>query len=181
MIVSGFPRTGQTFFCHALHLMYNVNLQSAKHTVKGVERNILLNKKSIITFRHPIDSIASWHQMNKSKDLLQDIKFWNRYYSFVINNMDNLILANFNRFTKSLSYIENIIYANFNELPKCKVDDKMIKNHILTFSSEKYHLPSKTRERELDKIRKLLAETPETNDLVSLYKKMLIIDENQIF
>lgn len=168
LITSGFPRSGSTYLNQALNLLYypEQEVNYNRHTVVAIEKS----EKIMVTFRHPIDSIASWHKYPSREALNADISFYIRFYSYVLNNTSKTILMDFDEFTKNIGYIQDKVKNEFNFKPLASVTDLQVKEAMLNNDKE-INLPRNNKD-ELQAIKDILVDTPGFHECVNLHLQL---------
>lgn len=167
-MTSGYPRSGNTFLNQALNLIYYpdqvANLNN--HSVSVITKK----NKIIVPIRNPEDCIASWHNYSGQGTFLADIKFYLRLHNAVKNNLDKIVLINFDYFTKDLEYIKNKIKKNFDIDSVANPTINDIKNAMLETKREK-HLPRNNKDL-LDATKEELIKMPELQECIKLYEEL---------
>lgn len=139
----GFPRSGNTYLNQALNLLYypteEVNLN--KHTVVAIKKATRI----LVTFRNPIDSIASWHNYPSDGHLKKDVEFYLRFYCAVLENLNKIVLMDFETFTKNIDYIKNQVFNNFGFVTNSNATDYDIK-YAMIKNNKKINLPRNNQE-----------------------------------
>ncbi len=136
LITTGFPRSGNTYLNYSFRSLYypEENTRLNAHSVSYMEKHDHL----FVPFRNPQDSILSWHNYPSNGQLEEDIKYYIRFYSHVMNNLNKVTLMNFDYFTKDLEYIKNKVKGSIGiesvydvsdeEIKRCMLNDKKNKN-----------------------------------------------------
>jgi hypothetical protein len=138
LFIAGTTRSGNTFLEVVLSSMYkNKNIISKHdHTVVYL-LNRIDNENIITPLRNPLDSIASHYtfknflgrnQIDQSIDM--DIKYYTRYYKFINDNFNKILVLDFDIFTKNLSYISDSIKEKFNIEKTDEVDLDLISQYM---------------------------------------------------
>lgn len=168
LITSAFPRSGSTYLNQALQLLYYpteaVNLN--RHSVIAIENA----QKIMVPFRNPKDSIASWHKYPSNGFLEADIKFYVRFYSFVLGNLSKVVLMDFDNFTQDIEYIKSKVFDNYNLTTDKVVTNDEVKMAMLVNGKE-INLPRNNKE-ELDLIKSTLESMPEFTECIDLYARL---------
>lgn len=168
LITSAFPRSGSTYLNQALQLLYYptepVNLN--RHSVVAIEKA----EKIMVPFRNPKDSIASWHKYPSTGLLEADIKYYVRFYSFVLGNLDKVVLMDFDNFTQDIEYIKSQVADNYSLTTDALVTNDEVKMAMLVNGKE-INLPRNNRE-ELDLIKASLESMPEFTECIDLYARL---------
>lgn len=169
LITSGFPRSGSTYLNQTLNLLYypNQEVNSNRHTVVAFEQA----NKIMVTFRNPVDAIASWQKYPSDGNLEADIKYYIRFYSAALDNLNKVVFMDFDYFTKDIDYIENKVFQNFSIKTNNYVTDAQVKEAMLA-NGKDINLPRNNKE-ELDKIKAELIQIPEFQDCIDLYNRLL--------
>lgn len=165
LITTGYPRSGNTFLTFSLKSLYfpTEKKNQSFHTLLTLSQV----DKCFVPFRNPLDSIASWKVHREGDDLIFDIKFYSRFYKGILQNLDKVILMDFDYFTKNLDYIKNKVKDNFGFDPVANPTIDDIKNLMLQESREK-NLPQNNKDI-LDAEKSLLKEMPEFQECMDLY------------
>jgi hypothetical protein len=165
LITSGFPRSGSTYLNQALNLLYypEQEVNWNRHTVISIEQA----DQIMATFRNPIDSIASWNKYPSNGLLEADIQYYVRFYSAVLNNLDKVVLMDFDLFTQDLEYIKSRVLDNFGISTDAAVTDAQVKEAML-LNNKEINLPRNNKE-ELDAVKAILSNLPEFQECLSIY------------
>ena len=168
LVTSGFPRSGNTYLNYALYLLFypNEEINNFSHLVSSIKPN----KKTIVPFRNPLDSIASWQTTFSNGSLEGDIKYYIRFYSYVLNNLDTVVLMDFDKFTQDIDYIKSQISANYNLTTDISVTDDEVKMAMLVNNKE-INLPRNEKE-ELNLVKSTLESMPEFQECLDLYNRL---------
>ena len=168
LITSGFPRSGSTYLNQALNILYYPEQEPNwnRHTVGAIKNA----NRIMVTFRNPIDAIASWHNYPSGSQLQSDIKFYIRLYSAVLDKLDKIVLMDFDYFTKDLNYIKNKVFTNFEIEAVAETTDAKIKEAMLVNGKE-INLPRNNQE-ELEAAKIALVEIPEVQACLDLYAQL---------
>ncbi len=169
LITSGFPRSGSTYLNYAINLLYYSEQECNfnRHTVVAIEKA----NRILVTFRNPSDAIASWHIYPSNGELQDDIKFYIRFYSAVLDNLHKVVLMDFDYFTKDLDYIKDKVFKNFGIEINRYVTDAQIKETMLA-SGKDINLPRNNKE-ELDLIKQQLQNTVGFDQCLNLYSQLI--------
>jgi hypothetical protein len=168
LITSAFPRSGSTYLNQALQLLYYPTkpVNQNRHTIVAIEKA----DKIIVSFRNPKDSIASWHKY-PSKGLLEaDIKYYVRFYSYVLNNLNKVILMDFDNFTQDIEYIKSQVSDNYNLTTDALVTNDEVKTAMLVNGKE-INLPRNNKE-ELDAVKLILENTSKFDECIEIYARL---------
>jgi hypothetical protein len=102
--VNGFPRSGNTYLTDLLTQSFDIPVEFVIHKTAD-----LYTKNCIVPIRKPEESIASWAKLNPHIKLEDIVKWYERFYTCILENADNLIILDFNYFTKEpISVVEDI-------------------------------------------------------------------------
>lgn len=168
LITSAFPRSGSTYLNQALQLLYypteSVNLN--RHSVVAIEKA----EKIMVPFRNPKDSIASWHKYPSNGLLEADITFYIRFYSYVLDNLNKVVLMDFDKFTQDIEYIKSQVSINYNLTTDKLVTNDEVKMAMLVNGKE-INLP-RNNKAELDLIKASLESMPGFNQCIDLYARL---------
>jgi hypothetical protein len=171
MLVSAYCRSGQTFTRFALQLLYGVELPSTNHKVSFLRDNAANGLTTLVTFRNPLDAIASWNNFWQESTLQQDIAFWKRYYTYVIENPKHITLLDFEKFTIDLDYL----VAKIGQEPIADVTIEDVKTFMATHSVDITHLPNPDKAETLATIKSELETMEEFEKLLPIYEQLKIL------
>jgi hypothetical protein len=165
LITSGFPRSGSTYLNQALQLLYYPleQVNENRHSVIAIEKST----KIMVPFRNPLDAIASWHRYPSDGILEEDIAYYIRFYSYVLDNLDKIVFMDFDLFTKDLEYIKSKVMDNFGILTQEVVTDAQVKEAML-LNNKEINLPQNNKD-ELDAVKFVLETLPEFQECVFMY------------
>lgn len=168
MVISGYPRSGNTYLSYALQLLYypDKDWNLPRHTVVSIENN----NKVIVPFRNPLDCISSWHSFFSDLPIKSHIDFYIRFNSAVIENLNKVVLMDFDLFTKNLGYVVDRVFTNFGVSPASTTTDFEIKS-IMIEKEKEVNLPRKNQE-ELNIIKGRLLEEPLFEQCLALHNKL---------
>jgi hypothetical protein len=168
LVTSGFPRSGNTYLNYALHLIFypNQEVNYISHLVNAIKAN----KKIIVPFRNPVDSISSWHHLVFNNNLLSDIKYYLRFHYAVKENLNKVTLMDFDYFTKDITYIKDKVAANFSISTDKIVTVNEVKNAMLNNNKE-INLPRNNKDL-LNKTKDKLIQMPELQECIDLYDNL---------
>jgi hypothetical protein len=165
LITSGFPRSGSTYLNQALQLLYYPSeaVNNNRHTTIAIEKS----DKIMVSFRNPLDSIASWHRYPSGGLLEADIQYYVRFYSYVLSNLDRVVLMDFDLFTQDLEYVKTKVFENFGLTAVQEVTDAQVKEAMLNNGKE-INLPRSNKD-ELDAVKSVLEPLSEFQECISIY------------
>lgn len=168
LVTSAYPRSGSTYLNQALQLLYYPTkpVNNNRHTVVAIDNS----DKIMVPFRNPKDSIASWHKYPSNGLLEADIKYYVRFYSCVLNNLNKVILMDFDKFTQDIEYIKSQVSVNYNLTTDKSVTDNNVKIAMLVNNKE-INLP-RNNKAELDLIKSNLELMPEFQECLNLYDRL---------
>lgn len=168
LVTSGYPRSGNTYLNQALNLIYypEEEVYINFHSTKAIQRA----QKIIVPFRNPTDSISSWHIWPSNEKLKLDVKFYIRFHSFVLDNLNKVVLMDFDYFTKDINYINNKVLKHFDIQTKCYVTDAQVKEAMVT-NGKDINLPRNNKE-ELALVREQLQNTAGFDKCLELYAQL---------
>ena len=168
LVTSAYPRSGSTYLNQALQLLYYPTkpVNNNRHTVVTIDNS----KKIMVPFRNPRDSIASWHKYPSNGLLEADIKYYVRFYSFVLDNLNKVVLMDFDKFTQNIEYIKLQVSINYNLTTDKLVTDNNVKMAMLVNNKE-INLP-RNNKAELDLIKSNLELMPEFQECLNLYDRL---------
>lgn len=168
LITSAFPRSGSTYLNQALNLLYypKQEVNQNRHTVISLETVTSI----MVAFRNPIDCISSWHKYPSHGQLDSDINYYVRFYKTVLNNLNRVVLMDFDYFVKDIDYIKAKVFKNFSIDTDNYVTDTQVKEAMLANSKE-INLP-RNNKKELDAVKVQLKQMSEFAQCVDLYKRL---------
>ena len=168
LITSGFPRSGSTYLNQALNLLYypDQEVNWNRHTVVAIENATTI----MVTFRSPEDSIASWHTYPSGSQLESDIRFYIRFYSAVLDNLNKVVLMDFDYFTKDIYYIKDKVFKNFGIDTNRYVTDAEVKEAMLA-NDKQINLPRNNQE-ELALVKEQLQNITGFDKCLELYAQL---------
>lgn len=168
LITSGFPRSGSTYLNQAINLLYypEQEVNWNRHTVVAIENATTI----MVTFRNPVDAIASWHKYPSFGQLDADIKYYIRFYKAVLDNLNKVVLMDFDCFTKDIDYIKDKIFKNFGIGTDNYVTDARVKEAMLA-NGKDINLPRNNKE-ELDAVKAELQQMSEFAECLELYERL---------
>ena len=168
LITSGYPRSGNTYLNQTLNLLYypKQEVNYNYHTVQA----IINHKKIIVPFRNPLNAIASWHILPSAGKLDADIRYYIRFHKAVFDNLNKIVLMDFDYFTKDIDYIKNKVFENFGIGTDNQVIDSQIRETMLANNKE-INLPRNNKE-ELDIVKAELQRMAGFNECVELYNAL---------
>ena len=169
LVTSGYPRSGNTYLNQALNLLYypeqEVNLSS--HSAKVISKPGTI----IVPLRNPLDAISSWHKFPLPSTMLEDVNFYIRFYSTVVNNLHKVCLMDFNKFTVDVDYIKDQIFKHFKINASHYVSDFDVKK-VMIENEKENNLPRNNQE-ELQAVKKLISNTEGFDTCLELYNKLI--------
>jgi len=165
LISSGYPRSGNTYLNQALNLLYYPDSRAKEnnHTVVAIQNADTI----IVPFRNPLDSIASWHKYPSWGTLEEDVKYYTRFYTAVLNNLSKVVLMDFDKFIQDIEFIKLQVFTNYNLTTNKLVTNNDVKMAMLVNGKEK-NLPRNNKE-ELDLVKSNLKSMPEFQECLDLY------------
>lgn len=168
LITSGFPRSGSTYLNQALNLLYypEQEVNWNRHTVVAIEEA----NRIMVTFRNPTDSIASWQKYPSNEHLESDVKFYVRFYSAALNNLDKIVLMDFDYFTKDIDYIKDKVFKNFGIQTNLCVTDAQVREVMLD-NGKHINLPRDNKD-ELALVKEQLQNTAGFDKCLELYAQL---------
>jgi hypothetical protein len=166
-ITVGFPRSGNTYLNYSFRSLYYPESTPYKvfHSASTIDKFDHL----FIPFRNPLDSIASWNNYPSNCEIELDIKYYIRFYSHVMNNLNKVTLMNFDYFTKDLEYIKGKVKESINIESIYSVSDKQIKDYMIEDKKNK-NLPLSNPDN-VSIIKETLVNT-------EIFKECLVIYDN---
>lgn len=168
LVTSAFPRSGSTYLNQALQLLFYPSdlVNRNHHSVVSIEKS----EKIMISFRNPKESIASWHNYPSNGLLEADIKYYVRFYSFVLNNLHKVVLMDFDKFTQDIEYIKSQVSTNYNLTTDRLVTNDEVKM-AMQVNGKEINLPRNNQE-ELNLIKSSLESMPEFTECVDIYARL---------
>lgn len=168
LVTSGYPRSGNTYLNQALNLLYYpdeyVNLNN--HTVVAMKKSA----KIIVPFRNPLDVIASWHKYPLPSTVIEDVNFYIRFHSAVLDNLHKVCLMDFDKFTADIDYIKDQVFKNFGLSTNRYVPDEDVKEAMLA-NDKHINLPRNNQE-ELQAAKELISNTEGFDKCLELYAQL---------
>jgi hypothetical protein len=169
LFISGYPRSGTTYLGQVVNLLFypeKGSIFDKSHTVKSIEKR----EKVIVPFRNPLDCIASWHLYPSCGKLHDDVTFYIRFHSAVLENADKVTLLDFNLFIEDIEYIENKILSDFSMQSNNKITVEQVKEEMIS-NGLTVNLPRNNKE-ELEEVKQQLINTPKFDQCVELYNNL---------
>lgn len=168
LITSGFPRSGSTYLNQSINLLYypEQEVNWNRHTVVAIEKA----NRIMVTFRNPADSIASWQKYPSNGHLEEDIRFYIRFYSAVLDNLNKVVLMDFDYFTKDLDYIKDKVFKNFGIETNRYITDSQVREAMLA-NGKDINLPRNNKE-ELALVKEQLQNTAGFDKCLELYAQL---------
>jgi hypothetical protein len=171
LVTSGFPRSGNTFVNHAFKKLFNleyVNLN--RHTVIAIESR----EHTFVPFRHPLDSISSWHLyqdefLTDPRLLENDLKFYLRFHNNLKNLLDKITLLDFDLFKNDLNYLSTKV-TNLYDITPSDVTLEEVKM-FMNDSNREMNLPRNTEEQKQE-IQERVKETDLYQECTSVYQSL---------
>lgn len=168
--IIGFPRSGNNFLAYAFAALAKQDIPALCHSVAAMQQH----DKVYVPVRHPLDCIASWsvfcrkYQSN-AFTLIDDINFYKRFMTAVIDLGDKAVPLYFDEFTKDIAYIANV----FGIAEDATVTVESVTADMVEDSRELF-LPQGNADG-IDEIKAQLSEMPEFAECVILYEQMLTL------
>ena len=168
-ITTGFPRSGNTYLNYSFRSLYYPDNIPNKvfHSASTIEKFDHL----FIPFRNPLDSIASWNNYPSNCEIELDIKYYIRFYSHVMNNLNKVTLMNFDYFTKDLEYIKGKVKESINIESTYSVSDEQIKDYMIEDKKNK-NLPLPVI-NDVSMIKETLTNTESFKECLVIYNNLL--------
>ena len=168
LITSGFPRSGSTYLNQSINLLYypEQEVNWNRHTVVAIEKT----NRIMVTFRNPADSIASWQKYPSNGHLEEDVRFYIRFYSAVLDNLNKVVLMDFDYFTKDIDYIKDKVFKNFGIETNRYVTDSQVREAMLA-NGKDINLPRNNKE-ELALVKEQLQNTAGFDRCLELYAQL---------
>lgn len=111
--VEGFPRSGSTFLYGVLKNSFpDLEMPYFDHSTARLKL-----PNTIISIRHPLESIPSFFVYLKLDDMNLVSNYFCRYYKTILNNIDHLNIIDFNELTTNTFSIINKISIKLNLTP----------------------------------------------------------------
>lgn len=168
-VTTGFPRSGNTYLNYSFRSLYYPDNIPNKvfHSASTIEKFDHL----FVPFRNPLDSIASWNNYPSNCEIELDIKYYIRFYSHVMNNLNKVTLMNFDYFTKDLEYIKSKVKESINIESIYNVNDEQIKAYMIEDKKNK-NLPLSSPDN-VSTIKETLANTKSFKECLDIYDNLL--------
>ena len=133
--VNGFPRSGNTYLTHLLTQSFNVPVEFVIHKTAD-----LYTKNCVVPIRKPQESIASWAKLNPHIRLEDIVKWYERFYTCILENAGNLVILDFNDFTKepvnTVKYIAKVFNLEVNDADISTLDKN---TNVFDYESIEYN------------------------------------------
>ena len=173
LTTSGFPRSGNVFLNFALkELYFNEDVSEQSHMVLTLKEN----PHSFVPIRNPEDAIASWNLAQKDlplgSNLDDDIKFYIRFHTYVLENIHTLNIMDFNKFSVDIEYIKNKVYSATQIEPIKNTTIEEIKSSILE-TGRVHNLPRDNKD-ELEIIKNKVIDHLQFGQCKDLYTNILL-------
>ena len=168
LVTSSFPRSGSVYLNQALNLLYypNKTPNTQLHTISSITKLT----KVLVPFRNPMDAIPSWNIFMNMYSIESDVKFYIRFYSAVLDNLNKVVLMDFDYFTKDLDYIKDKVSKNFGIETDRSITDTQVKEAMLAGNKD-INLPRNNQE-ELNAVKEQLANQPLFEKCVELFNEL---------
>jgi hypothetical protein len=175
-VVSGYPRSGNTFLNCAISLMYAIDEPRYNHTVKALEHF----EKILTPYRNPVDCISSWSYLQQtnlkrndqvlSETIDSDITYYIRFGEKSLEVKKKITFLNFDIFTKDLAYIEEAVAKTFGlkKVRTASLDE--VKEYMLT-TSRSNNLPQNNRVA-LDALKLKVSSNPSIDRCLEIYQEI---------
>lgn len=169
--IVGFPRSGNMFLSYVLYKLY-ANTDYPYSNVSHKVKRLLEYDKCITPIRNPEDSILSWNLfISQPSKLDLDIKFYKRFHKAVIENMDKIVLFDFNIFSNNIDYVKQkikIAYDLDTSIPLTIEEAKQLVSE--TSLLQEYSLPREEDKEEKERVREMLKNSEGFDECEELYK-----------
>jgi hypothetical protein len=99
-----------------------------------------------------------------------DIKYYVRFYSYVLDNLDKVVLMDFDNFTQDIEYIKSQVSDNYNLTTDALVTNDEVKTAMLVNGKE-INLPRNNKE-ELDAVKLILENTSKFDECIEIYARL---------
>jgi hypothetical protein len=144
---------------------------AADHKRNNIVKSLNLDTV-IVPIRNPVDSISSWAFYKKSSNVDKEISIWMGYHLFILQNIKNLTLLDFDLFTKESDYI----YDKISIAPLRTADNAEVFSAMEACNKDKNHLPINDYKKEKFKneFKKKVRSSNSFDKMISLYEKIKI-------
>jgi hypothetical protein len=176
VVVSGYPRSGNTFLNCSIALMYGIEEPKYNHTVKALEHF----EKMLTPYRNPVDCISSWSYLQqtnlKSNDQVlpetidSDINYYIRFGEKSLEVKKKITFLDFDIFTKDLAYIEEAVAKTFSLKKVRTVSLDEVKEYMLT-TSRSNNLPQNNKVA-LDNLKSKVSLNPTIDRCFEIYQEI---------
>jgi len=178
LITVGYPRSGNTFLSHALRAIYfpgeeiNKNIHAPQELLNG-DREL-----TIMPFRNPLDSIASWfnHGRNNMGDrnnsnltIDSAIILYENITRTAAASIEKIVLFDFAEFTESLDYVKNKVETYFNITSEINLTVQDIVDEMISLDKT-FHIPNETI---LDDIKDQVLDNERYSSVLDSYSLMV--------
>ena len=106
ILVNGFPRSGNTFLTNLLNQAFDIEVIFIHHRA-----DYLSVPNCIVPIRKPEESIPSWAKFSESDDIYSIIRWYERFYTSILDNINNVTIVAFEDFTTqpllAIDYLSN--------------------------------------------------------------------------
>lgn len=155
IIVSGFPRSGNTFLRNLIKNSYtNFIVPIHIHNFAYVEQNYDKNY-FIVPIRNPKDAIGSWDYYRdfyveknshiNNFDKKSGFFYYNNFYERVLKLSDKVLILDFDKFTSDVEYVYSSIYKFYSEAPEVKITIDDIKE-LMILNGQNINIPQNNKE-----------------------------------
>jgi hypothetical protein len=184
LITVGYPRSGNTFLSYALRAMYFPSEEINKNIHSPIELLNFNRELTIMPFRNPVDSIASWvnHGRNNMGDrnnsnlsIDSAIILYESMTRSAAASIERVVLFDFVEFTKNLSYIKNKIETYFNIISEVTLTIQDIIDEMVGLNKT-FYIPNETI---LDEIKEQVLESERYSSVLEAYSIMVEAHELQ--
>ena len=185
--VEGFPRSGNTFAVAKLKTANpGIVVAHHLHSAAQVRRSVRLEVPTLILFRHPIDSLASWLHREPSLDLSSAARLYSSFYGEILNLRETIILSDFPETISALELKVNLLNemykTNFLVASDSDARDFMARKSEAKGNKVEYLSATSARERkvELDSLRDTVrSQLRDYSRLIEIYENLKIISNVQ--
>jgi hypothetical protein len=136
IITAGFPRSGNSFLGQLLKQSFpNADVPVFSHNV-----NTLNIVDCIVPIRNPYQSVPSWSAFSGERDLEATARWYMRFNSKVLDNINNLIVIDFVELsTNPLSIVDKV--SNHLDLIPKEIDTSVLNKNSKFREYKEYNSP----------------------------------------
>lgn len=136
IITAGFPRSGNSFLGQLLQQSFPiVDAPVFSHNV-----NTLNTAGCIVPIRNPYQSVPSWSAFSREQDLEATARWYMRFNSKVLDNINNLITIDFVKLSTTPLLIVDKVSKHLGLIPK-EIDTSVLNKNSKFREYKEYNSP----------------------------------------